>query len=154
MNTNLTRAFFDACHRAKRITKCLPPLPEWMTPRQIHVIDAIHALSQSQETVRPSDIANHLDGTMPSITRMLGELERHNVVQSIPDENDRRSHTLVLTPYGKKIYLYYIEQFNDHIAELFTDISEEDMLTTIAVIEKAYTLLNEDQVIKEDRALL
>lgn len=46
MDTLLTRAFMDACHKAKRIIKYLPPLPEWMTPRQVKVIDAIYQLEQ------------------------------------------------------------------------------------------------------------
>lgn len=149
MNTQLSRAFFDACHKSKRILKYLPPLPDWMTPRQIHVIDAIHELSTEKGSIRPSDIASCLEGTMPSITRILSDLEAHGVVIRIDDPRDRRSHTLQLTPYGEKLYERYVEWFHTHIAELFSDISEDDMRTTIAVIERAEELLKNDTIIKE-----
>ena len=51
MNTQLTRSFFDACHLAKRIITRLPSLPDWMTPRQVATIDAIHQLQKAQQFV-------------------------------------------------------------------------------------------------------
>lgn len=61
----------DACQLAKRMLSILPPLPDWMAPRQVHVIDAIYQLGLRQDGVRPSDVARFLEGTMPSVTRML-----------------------------------------------------------------------------------
>lgn len=57
IDTCLTRAFLDACQLAKRMLSILPPLPDWMAPRQVHVIDAIYQIGLRQDGVRPSDVA-------------------------------------------------------------------------------------------------
>ena len=145
MNTTLTRQFFDACHKAKRIISYLPPLPDWMTPRQIYVIDAIHQLTVADERVRTSDVARYLEGTMPSITRMVGVLEAHGAITKIPNESDKRAHSLALTPFGEELYRDYIELFHNHIAELFADIDEADMRTAIAIVDKTEALLKNDE---------
>lgn len=59
----------------------LPPLPDWMAPRQVHVIDAIYQIGLRQDGVRPSDVARFLEGTMPSVTRMLTTLEEHGAIE-------------------------------------------------------------------------
>lgn len=100
IDTCLTRAFLDACQLAKRMLSILPPLPDWMAPRQVHVIDAIYQIGLRQDGVRPSDVARFLEGTMPSVTRMLTTLEEHGAIERRPAADDKRSHTLVLTPYG------------------------------------------------------
>lgn len=143
MDTLLTRAFMDACHKAKRIIKYLPPLPEWMTPRQVKVIDAIYQLEQQQNAVRISDVANYLEGTMPSITRMIATLEEHGAIEKHSNATDKRIQTLVLTPYGEELYDYYIERFHNHVAEAFADIDEEDMRTTIAMIDQTERILKQ-----------
>lgn len=147
MDTQLTRSFLDACHLSKRIIGSLPQLPEWMAPRQVHVLDAIYQLSQRQSAVRPSDVARYLGGTMPSVTRMLGVLEKHGVIESFPDPKDKRSHTLVLTPYGRELYTIHVEEFHNHLADLFSEITENDVEVTIATISKAWELLQKDDYI-------
>lgn len=144
MDTCLTRAFLDACHTAKRLLSYLPQLPDWMAPRQVHVIDAIYQLDRLQESVRPSDVARYLEGTMPSITRMLTTLEAHGAIERRPAKDDKRSHTLVLTPYGRSLYQTYVAQFNEYLADLFSDIPERDICVMVSVIEKAWELLSDD----------
>lgn len=144
MDSILTRSFFDACHAAKHILNYLPPLPTWMTPRQIKVIDTLYQLQQTHENIRISDIANYLEGTMPSITRMVAELEKHDVLLKIPCDTDKRAHFLSLTPYGEELYRQYVKVFHAHVARLFEDISDDDMITTITVIERAKELLKGD----------
>lgn len=91
---------------------CLPPLPDWMAPRQVHVIDAIYQIGLRQDGVRPSDVARFLEGTMPSVTRMLTTLEEHGAIERRPAADDKRSHTLVLTPYGQELYDVHVAQFH------------------------------------------
>lgn len=145
MNTQLTRSFFDACHLAKRIITRLPSLPDWMTPRQVATIDAIHQLQKAQQFVRPSDVANYLNGTQPSVTRMLSELEKHGVLKRTPSSNDKRSHDLTLTAYGESLYNNYVERFHTHVAELFVEIDEDALRTAVTVIEQAWALLKDDE---------
>ena len=141
MDTILTRRFLDTCHIAKHLLNCLPPLPVWMTPRQIKVIDTLHQLQETQDTIRISDIASSMSGTLPSITRMVNELEKHDVMSKRPCNTDKRAHSLSLTPYGEELYEYYVKDFHTHIAQLFEEIDDEDMITTINVISRAKELL-------------
>lgn len=144
MNTTLTRHFFDACQTVKHLLNCLPPLPPWMTPRQIKVIDTLYHLQQSQDIIRISDVAKAMDGTLPSITRMISELEKHQVLSKRPCDNDKRAHYLSLTSYGEALYVQYVEAFHSHVATLFEEIDEQDMMTAINVIERTRELLEED----------
>lgn len=143
MEPTLTRQFLDACYSAKQILNHLPQLPSWMTPRQMKVVDAIYQLQQSQEDVRISDIANHLEGTMPSITRMLTDLESHDVLSKIPSHTDKRAFSVALTPYGEKLYHDYAAVFHTHVTLQLSEIHEADLCTAIEVIARAKELLKE-----------
>ncbi len=150
MDTTLTRSFMDACTSAKQIVNHLPPLPDWMTPRQVKVIDALHQLQQTHDSIRISDVANYLQGTMPSITRMVTDLEAHAALNKIPCHSDKRAHALTLTAYGEELYSKYVEGFHSHVASLLDEITDEDMSTTISVIERAWELLQDDDFGKND----
>lgn len=143
MNTTLTRRFFDTCQTAKHLLNCLPPLPPWMTPRQIKVIDTLHQLQQTQDIVRISDIANYLGGTMPSITRMVADLEAHDVLFKQPFYTDKRAFSIILTPYGEALYHQYVEVFHTHVTMRLSEIDEEELRTTIKVICRAKELLKD-----------
>lgn len=41
MDISSVKQLLESCHNAKRITELMPKLPAGMTPRHIHVIDAI-----------------------------------------------------------------------------------------------------------------
>lgn len=56
----------------------------------MHVIDAVRDLGQSNKTVKVSDISVYLNVTRPSITKLVNEPEKMDVVQKIPDEEDGR----------------------------------------------------------------
>ena len=58
----------------------------------MHVIDAVRDLGQSNKTVKVSDISVYLNVTRPSITKLVNEPEKMDVVQKIPDEEDRKGH--------------------------------------------------------------
>ena len=45
------KLFLDSCHAAKRIVELMPKLPKGLTPRHIHVIEAIWQISQEYGTV-------------------------------------------------------------------------------------------------------
>lgn len=148
MNAQLTKNSFDGCYNAKHIIKHLPPLPEWMSPRQVTILDVIHQLSQTQKLVCISDVANFLNGTMPSITRMITELAAHGAIEKVPDPSDKRVHSLTLTAYGEALHEYYIEGFHQHLTRLLATIGEKDIRTAISVIDRAEALLRTDDVLQ------
>ena len=64
----------------------------------MHVIDAVRDLGQSNKTVKVSDISVYLNVTRPSITKLVNEPEKMDVVQKIPDEEDGRGIRVRQTP--------------------------------------------------------
>ena len=76
--------------------------------------------------------------------RMLTTLEEHGAIERRPAADDKRSHTLVLTPYGQELYDVHVAQFHEHLTELFDDIPERDICVMVSVIEKTWELLSND----------
>lgn len=144
MENLVVKEFLDACHMAKRITELMPELPKGMSPRHVHVIDAIWNLEQSEKTVKVSDISAYLNVTRPSITKLINELEKLNVVQKIPDEGDGRIIRLKLTELGEQYYDYYIRRYHLWLSERFADadISTGDLETTIRTVTRAYKIMS------------
>lgn len=141
MNTEFIKKFLDSCQEAKKITELMPKLPDGMKPRHIHVIDAIHILSQKKEYVKVSDVSDELQVTRPSITKLINELEDKNVIVKNSEYSDNRITTLTLTLLGEKYYETYVAKYHNWLAELFVDIDKENILVTTETISKVYKLM-------------
>ena len=63
------KLFLDSCHAAKRIVELMPKLPKGLTPRHIHVIEAIWQISQEYGTVKISDVSLFLRVTRPQCNK-------------------------------------------------------------------------------------
>lgn len=142
MDQDVVKKFLDACHQAKRITELMPKLPAGMTPRHIHVLDALYQLGRMHDAVKISDISDFLNVTRPSITKLLNELEVLGMVQKIPDETDRRVVLLELTEAGGRCYEFYVERYQSWLAEQFGEISPENFLITVDTISRAYKIMS------------
>lgn len=117
MDISSVKQFLDSCHSAKRITELMPKLPAGMTPRHIHVIDAICEIGRSEAVVRVSDISDYFNVTRPSITKMVNELEDMGAVSKTPDPDDRRVIRVSLTELGQEYYDFYIKKYHSWVAE-------------------------------------
>ena len=146
MEITVVKEFVDACHQAKRITELMPELPKGMSPRHIHVIDAVRDLGQSNKTVKVSDISAYLNVTRPSITKLVNELEKMDVVQKIPDEEDGRVIRVRLTDLGEEYYDFYVRRYHSWLAEKFTDISPEDFRTTVRTVRQVYQIMSTNRM--------
>lgn len=146
MNTEFIKKFLDACQEAKRVTEFMPKLPDGMKPRHIHVIDAIHILSEKKEYVKVSDVSDELQVTRPSITKLINELEDKKVIVKNSEYSDNRITTLTLTPLGEKYYEIYVAKYHNWLAELFVDIDKEDILVTTETISKVYKLMKLNKI--------
>ena len=107
----------------------------------MYALDAIRQLEQSGEPVRVSDISDYLQGTRPSVTKLIQELEALGVVRKFPDCRDKRVVLLELTPLGQQYYDFYVEQYQSRLAEQLGDLSPEDIQTTIATIHRFYQVV-------------
>ena len=90
MTQEKLKQFLDACFDAKRLIEKLPDLPDGMKPRQVHVLDAVNEIQKKQGFCRVSDISSYMNTTLPSITKLVQELEERNLLVKQADEKDKR----------------------------------------------------------------
>lgn len=141
MNEKLVKEIFDTCFIAKKITEMMPELPKEMKPRHIHVIDAIYTCKKNKDLVCVSDISNTLNITTPSVTKLIKELEKKEIVKKIESREDKRLTYLELTNYGMELYKVFVEDYHSKVAKLFNNISDEEVKIFIKVTDEVYSLM-------------
>lgn len=142
MDISSVKQLLESCHNAKRITELMPKLPAGMTPRHIHVIDAICEIEKNEAVVRVSDISDYFNVTRPSITKMVNELEEMGVVSKTPDSDDKRVIRVSLTELGQEYYEFYIEKYQSWVAEQIKGIDPEYFRITVETINQVYKILS------------
>ena len=90
---------------------------------------------------RVGELASSARTTQPGMTRLIGGLERENLVLRSPDPDDSRAIVVGITPEGSAALDAWRAEFRDTIAPRFTDLSADDWsaLTRAAEILAART---------------
>ena len=136
MNRKSLKHLIDACFTAKRIVETLPELPTGMKPRHIHVLDAVWEIQNEQGVCRVSDVNSRLGITMPSVTKLVQELEQLKLLQKQPDPADKRATLLTLTEEGIACVKRQVLDFHTVWADALADVSDEQAQEATNVIEK------------------
>lgn len=136
MNTASLKHLLDACFTAKRIVETLPQLPDGMKPRHIHVLDAIWEICNQQGMCRVSDVNVRLNITMPSVTKLIQELENRGLVRKETDPSDKRVALLSLTDAGTACVKRHVWDFHSQWTKGLQDVSDEQVQEVINTIEK------------------
>lgn len=144
MDRELLKLTLDSCFMAKRITEKMAPLPDKMKPRHIHVVDAIYEILQHHEICRVSDVSSYLGITTPSVTKLISELEKIDLVRKIPYPEDKRVTLVELTEKGNAYEQNYVIDYHSRWAESIDNITEEQALTTIYVIKQLLNTIPEE----------
>jgi len=69
------------------------------------------------------------------VARIVRDLEKMGYLSRSPNENDRRSHQLFLTPEGDRLYIKIKQKLLDWGAIISGNISAEDISFTIDIID-------------------
>lgn len=136
MTTTSLKQLLDACYTAKRIVETLPELPAGMKPRHIHVLDAVYEIQGRQGVCRVSDVSARFNITMPSVTKLVQELEKRGLVEKKADAADKRVSLLFLTDAGRECVKRYVTDFQKEWAGRLDDISDEQVEEAINIIER------------------
>lgn len=136
MNQTALKQLLDSCFIAKRIVETLPELPKGMKPRHIHVLDAIDEIRINHAACRVSDVSIKLNITMPSITKLIKELEALGMLEKYADEEDRRVTLLCLTDKGQACVKRHVHDLHSKWAEAMGDVSDEQVIEVISIIEQ------------------
>jgi len=84
-------------------------------PSQLRLLMMMHG-----GAVTPSDLADRMEVSLPTISKSLDGLERRGLVERTPDPTDRRRVLLVMTADGRSAMS---ESFDAGIAQLETALS-------------------------------
>lgn len=136
MNTENLKRLVDACFLAKRIVETLPELPQGMKPRHIHVLDAVNETQAQKGMCRVSDVSGRLNITMPSITKLIQELEALGMLKKQQAPDDKRVALLQLTDKGMQCVKKHVLDFHSEWARALEDISDEQAKEAVYVIDK------------------
>ena len=75
MDQERSEAYLGACMIAKRTTEFLPTPPNGLQRRHIYILKTCYHLKETNGTVKISDIAKAIKGTLPSVTKNVATLE-------------------------------------------------------------------------------
>lgn len=138
MNNEQIRLLLDACFMAKKITETMPALPKGIKPRHIHVITYVAEQSTGGDAVRVSDVSVGLKVTLPSITKLVHELEEQKLVTKSACSGDKRAIALTLTTKGMEYYQVYVIQYHNRLLQELEQMREDECVTAIATIKQLY----------------
>lgn len=138
MDAESLKRLLDSCFVAKRLVETLPELPNGMKPRHIHVMDVIYEIQNAGKPCRVSDVSSTLNITMPSITKLIQELDRLGMVEKYADADDKRVALLKLTDEGIACVERHVVDFHGEWVEYLSDITDEQVKEVIGIIERLW----------------
>lgn len=107
---------------------------------EIHLLHAIAALEEKyQGGVNITEISNFLRLKSPTITPMIYNLEKQELVERSSDTADRRITRIKLNDKGKKLLKEAQEHFYSKISELVNHLGKEKSETLAGLIEDIYS---------------
>ncbi len=74
-----------------------------------------------------------------SMTYVIDKLEKKELLQRTECPNDRRAIFIVLTAKGEEFMAQTMPQYQDFIAEMFSELSHEEGQTLIGLLNKVKT---------------
>lgn len=77
----------------------------------------------------------------PSITRLIDNIEKQDLVKRVADKNDRRVNLVCLTQKGKSLQDITIEIANTTLNEALQGVAKSDVELTRQVLQKVYNNL-------------
>lgn len=81
-----------------------------------------------EEGLTQQELATRTFRDKPSITRLIDNLERDNLVVRVPDKQDRRVNLIYLSHAGKQLQRSCMEQANKTLEEAIKNIDEQHIL--------------------------
>ena len=71
-----------------------------------------------------------------SLTRLIGTLERKNLVARIPDSSDKRVNRIFLTKHGRRLFTQTLPVIEEAIAQVQSTLSQTEIDSLITIIQK------------------
>src|SRR5690606_27751492 len=81
----------------------------------------------NKEGLSQQEIASNTFKDKPSITRLLNNLEKLNLVVRVPHQTDKRTNLIYLTKKGKDLKENSMKQADQTLREALEGVSEEEV---------------------------
>lgn len=136
MDTIHLKKMLDTCFLAKKIVETLPELPKGMKPRHIHVLDAVYEMTGQKGSCTVSDVRDYMNITMPSISKLLQELEGFGLLQKQPVQEDKRYYQLTLTQPGMDCVKKHVTDFHQEWVSRLSHIDNQQVEETLYLFQE------------------
>jgi DNA-binding MarR family transcriptional regulator len=111
-------------------------LEQWIILRRLHEADGM----------MQQHFADIFCKNKASITSLLDNLEKRNMVVRIPDRLDKRNKLIYLTPLGKKLQEELLLLASEKVFLALEDISAEDLSVCYKVLGRVIENMSEQKV--------
>ncbi len=122
----------------KRVTAIFSQKGFGVTVEQFGVL----VLLWYQEGINQKDIALQLNRDKTTITRIINNMIKGNLVVKVPDQLDGRGKLIFLTQKGKALQMDMIESSGTVYYQAMNDISDEEISSCLKVLWKMKKNLN------------
>ena len=109
------------------------------TPTQVKIV---HYILNSNNKVYQKDIEKHLNLTRATTSGVLKTMEKHNLIEKVPNDSDARSKEIILKPRTKEMFLKSKEKLQKIENILIKDISKEELELFSEIINKMNNNIN------------
>ena len=102
---------------------------------------AIAYIAKAETPLSQSEVANLVQVEAATMVSTLDRLEKAGLVERVASETDRRVKHLRITPAGQAIYTQVRERADALRADLFGQLSPQDLEAATVLLEKLQTLI-------------
>jgi DNA-binding MarR family transcriptional regulator len=132
MDYLLRQIHIEALHRREEFTEVIYLQTHVrIPPSAFRVIDRLR-----WKATRVSDLAAELRDSLPTVARLVQQLEAKGLVERTPDEMDGRASIVRLSPLGLKMDHAMRMERQDHITRCLDDWSDEQLGQLLPLLER------------------
>lgn len=91
-----------------------------------------------EDGLSQQELCNRTFRDKPSITRLVDNLERQNLVKRVPSKEDRRINMVYLTDTAQALQETTIQLANQTMEEALVDVNKTDIEVTKKVLQQVY----------------
>lgn len=95
----------------------------------------------NKEGLTQQEIANTTFKDKPSITRLLNNMEKLNLVVRVPHPSDKRTNLIYLTQKGKDLKETSVKQADITLKEALKNVNDEDIQICYNTLQKVFNNL-------------
>lgn len=140
LSADLADAFLHIANRQRQI------LHRSLGQRGINPGQAVcMKMLASRDGATQSEIADAMQLTRPTVTRMLQRMERGGLVQRLPDEDDQRVTRVYVTDDGRDLMRSLHDGFADYVSRTVALLPESDRVELARILHHWAQLAQDEE---------